>query len=302
LSRFETSDNLIFLDIDRIEAGLASTLADSLARVEFRNKPGAVIDLRGARGSSSNEKLALIELLSDYGLPMVVLIDGRTSGQAELLAQELNAHLDAVTIGSSTRGLALATDTIRLFSGAEVVLSPHNRLSSPADLISEDDSSSDSSQPNRNERGLVPEIAVDPKQQVPLVADLTNRGLLFRFIVELEVDSLPAPQSEEELLKSFYRFLVQEEYRFAPLEDLLREMASVADDDVNRKVIARMQTKAEAMSTVTAADYPEEILEALICEIIAVRSGKPPNIRMQLRAGDEVLERAIEVLQEQSAI
>jgi hypothetical protein len=83
---------------------------------------GVAVDLRGARGEALEAAPEAASFFKELGLPVVVLIDGNTTGAAERLAVELKDKTGAVALGEATRGVPFETFTAELPSGETVRL------------------------------------------------------------------------------------------------------------------------------------------------------------------------------------
>ena len=122
-----------------------STLLD--AGLHERDHPtGVILDLRGNRGGLLQQAVTAAALVLDngvavttegrfpaanhiwsvqggditHGLPLVVLVDGRTASAAEILAAALADHGRAVVAGSSTLGKGLVQTKLALADGGEL--------------------------------------------------------------------------------------------------------------------------------------------------------------------------------------
>jgi carboxyl-terminal processing protease len=121
---------------EAIEAGLAAKPAPS----------AVVIDLRGNRGGLLRQAVTSVALLADHGviastagrdpeashdwridggdlthgLPVIVLVDGRTASAAEIMAAALADLGRAVVVGSATLGKGLVQTITRLPDGGEL--------------------------------------------------------------------------------------------------------------------------------------------------------------------------------------
>ncbi len=125
-----------------------STLLDQgLREGGLRDHPtGVILDLRGNRGGLLQQAVTAAALVLDngvavttegrfpaanhiwsvqggditHGLPLVVLVDGRTASAAEILAAALADHGRAVVAGSSTLGKGLVQTKLALADGGEL--------------------------------------------------------------------------------------------------------------------------------------------------------------------------------------
>lgn len=137
--------------ISSFTARTGTRLAAALqAAVAYRDPPTAVVlDLRGNRGGLVREAVGVADALLpaglvavtrgrdpasnrawrstdgqlDPGLPVIVLVDGRTASAAEIVAAALADRGRAVVVGSTTLGKGLVQTITRLPSGGELALS-----------------------------------------------------------------------------------------------------------------------------------------------------------------------------------
>lgn len=82
----------------------------------FGTLTGTVVDLRFASGDAYTSVGAVVTELTVQKLPLLVLINGETSGAAEVLAAKLRAA-GALLIGNPTAGLAMMTEDFPLANG-----------------------------------------------------------------------------------------------------------------------------------------------------------------------------------------
>ncbi len=144
----EREGNLLVVRISSFTSNTAERLSDTLeAGLAARPPPASiVIDLRGNRGGLLRQAVTSVALLADHGviastagrapeaahdwridggdlthgLPVVVLVDGRSASAAEIMAAAL-ADLDrAVVVGSATLGKGLVQTITRLPDGGEL--------------------------------------------------------------------------------------------------------------------------------------------------------------------------------------
>lgn len=121
---------ILYLRIGRVEVGLAQALRTALAEATLPQGSrgevsGLVLDLRFARGESLQAAGEAVALFSDrteavlewgggsvtgsgaqraWGLPMAVLVNGRTEGAAEALATALRQETGSALVGQATAG------------------------------------------------------------------------------------------------------------------------------------------------------------------------------------------------------
>ncbi len=148
------SGNLLVLRISSFASDTGDTLAASLARAMapgplHRLWHGAVLDLRGNRGGVLAQAAEVAGLLLAHGviattsgrdpaathdfiargqdllrgLPLVVLVDGRSASAAEVVAAALADQHRAVVVGSVTFGKGLVQTITPLPDGGELLLS-----------------------------------------------------------------------------------------------------------------------------------------------------------------------------------
>ncbi|WP_235285050.1 S41 family peptidase [Thalassospira sp. HJ] len=128
----EYRDNVLIARVSSFNSATATTLADSIMKAKLYDGglEGVILDLRGNRGGLLQQGVAVADLfLADgpigktfsrvmaarhifkaesgdltNGVPLVVLIDGRTASSAELVAAALQDRHRAVLIGSTSFG------------------------------------------------------------------------------------------------------------------------------------------------------------------------------------------------------
>lgn len=134
-----------YLRINGFFAGAGAALADRLAEWSLDGVAGVVMDLRGANGDHLDSVVTVASLLASpgdllfryrdadgrdlqtypavagasLGVPLMLLIDGQTTGAAELLAAVLGgAGRGAMLIGAPTAGDPLIRDAVPLSDGS----------------------------------------------------------------------------------------------------------------------------------------------------------------------------------------
>lgn len=146
----QRQSDLIVIRITSFAHDTAETLVRELGRLLTANRPahGLVIDLRGNRGgllrsavdaansllahgiiaiTAGRDPQAAHEYRADatdraYGLPIVIIVDGRTASAAEVLAAALADQRRAVVIGSATLGKGLVQTILPLPDGGALSL------------------------------------------------------------------------------------------------------------------------------------------------------------------------------------
>lgn len=146
----KTTDKILFLRVTRFASSTASRIAQELIlAVSAPQQPiGVVIDLRGNRGGLLRQAAAAAAMLQPTGivvttagrdpnaahafhadgrdlaggLPVVVIVDGRTASAAEILAAALADHRRAVIVGSATLGKGLVQTVAELPDGGELLI------------------------------------------------------------------------------------------------------------------------------------------------------------------------------------
>jgi carboxyl-terminal processing protease len=147
----ERSGDMLILHVGGFSGDTAARLAQALvAGIAGPHPPrGVVIDLRGNRGGLLREAVAAAEILVPHGLvaatagrdraadhefiadgsdlsgglPVVVVVDGRSASAAEILAAALADRRRAVVVGSSTLGKGLVQTIGPLPDGGELYIS-----------------------------------------------------------------------------------------------------------------------------------------------------------------------------------
>lgn len=154
-------DHVGLLRLERFNATTASNLRDSVAAMRQnpggRNLRGMILDLRGNPGGLLDQAVAVADLfirrgriistegrhpdsrqrfdaapddIAD-GLPMVVLVDGRSASSAEVVAAALQDTGRAVVVGASSYGKGSVQTVTRLPNDGELFLT-WSRIYTPA--------------------------------------------------------------------------------------------------------------------------------------------------------------------------
>ncbi len=144
----ERAGNLLLIRIASFTSNTAERLSEAIeAGLATKPPPVAVaIDLRGNRGGLLRQAITSVALLADHGiiastagrnpaasrdwridggdlthgLPVIVLVDGRTASAAEIMAAALADLSRGVVIGSATLGKGLVQAITRLPDGGEL--------------------------------------------------------------------------------------------------------------------------------------------------------------------------------------
>jgi carboxyl-terminal processing protease len=147
----ERDGDLLLLHVSSFLGDTAARLAEALVSgIAVPHPPrGVVIDLRGNRGGLLREAVAAAEILLPHGLiaatagrdaasqhsfvadgtdlsgglPVVVIVDGRSASAAEILAAALADDRRAVVVGSATLGKGLVQTIVQLPDGGELFVS-----------------------------------------------------------------------------------------------------------------------------------------------------------------------------------
>ncbi len=152
-------DGIAILRVSRFNAATAQQLAEAIVAAQSRLGPGAagiILDLRGNPGGLLGQSVAVADLfisrgelistrgrhpdsIQHYyataddlgsGLPMVVLVDGRSASGAEVAAAALQDSGRAIVVGSSSFGKGSVQTVTRLPNGGELFLT-WSRIYSP---------------------------------------------------------------------------------------------------------------------------------------------------------------------------
>ena len=144
----ERTGSMLVIRISSFTSNTAERLSESLeAGLAAKPPPAAiVVDLRGDRGGLLREAVTSVALLADHGviastagrapeathdwridggdlthgLPVIVLVDGRSASAAEIMAAALADLGRAVVVGSATLGKGLVQTITRLPDGGEL--------------------------------------------------------------------------------------------------------------------------------------------------------------------------------------
>ena len=144
----ERVGNLLVVRISSFVSNTAERLSEALEAGLAEQKPPAaiVVDLRGNRGGFLRQAVTSVALLADHGviastagrapdaghdwridggdlthgLPVVILVDGRSASAAEIMAAALADLGRAVVVGSATLGKGLVQTITQLPDGGEL--------------------------------------------------------------------------------------------------------------------------------------------------------------------------------------
>ncbi len=96
-------DNVAYLRIGEVNTNLPGEINAAQSSQPATNKTaGTVLDLRFAGGDNLDSAKAVADLFMREKLPIAVLVNGKTHGAAEKLAEELRSSRLALIFGSST--------------------------------------------------------------------------------------------------------------------------------------------------------------------------------------------------------
>jgi len=122
-------NNVAYLRVSRVTAGLGAELSDAARTLTTSNKvAGVVLDLRFAGGEDYAAAQMAAGLWTDkkstrpFGGPLVVLVNGGTHGAAEMLAAALRPAGAALVIGSPTAGTAVSFKEFVLKDGDRLLI------------------------------------------------------------------------------------------------------------------------------------------------------------------------------------
>ena len=147
LVRSETRDGVLWLRVEAFADSTDGRLADALVAGSGAAR-GVVLDLRGNRGGLLSQAVAVasaflaggtVALTAGRhpdaarlweasgpdlagGLPLVVLVDGRSASAAEIVAAALGERGRAVVVGSATTGKGLIQAVVPLPNGGELLV------------------------------------------------------------------------------------------------------------------------------------------------------------------------------------
>jgi hypothetical protein len=110
-------NTVAWLRVSRVTDDLAASLRAASQAVTVSNKlAGTILDLRFTPGDAYTAVKDSAAVLMSSKMPLVVLVNGATSGAAELLAAELREG-GALLLGNPTAGLAMTTEDFPLANG-----------------------------------------------------------------------------------------------------------------------------------------------------------------------------------------
>ena len=151
-----SNGNIVVMRVTGFSADTAQEMSQFLDQATQDRNPnaapdphrlrGLIFDLRGNRGGLLQQAVTSVALVLDhgiavtargrdpqsnhvwavqggdltYGVPIVVLVDGRTASAAEIMAAALSDHRRAVVVGSSTLGKGLVQTIAQLPDGGEL--------------------------------------------------------------------------------------------------------------------------------------------------------------------------------------
>lgn len=111
------NQGVAYLRVSRVNDTLAARIGAANQFLSASNRLiGTVLDLRFATGDADDTVKTAADLLAAPKTPVVVLLNGATSGAAELLAAELR-DAGALLIGNPTAGLAMTMTDYPLADG-----------------------------------------------------------------------------------------------------------------------------------------------------------------------------------------
>ncbi len=160
--------DIAYVRVARVGEGLAKAISTACKKSSTTNKlDGVVVDLRYAGGDDYAAAAAAVDLFAKkeqplfnwgtgmvrskeksdaIGLPVAVLVNGKTAGAAEALAAALRETGSGLILGSRTAGLAMVTQDFPLKNGEQLRIA-----TAPIEL---------GNGTVMSEKGLAPDIAV----------------------------------------------------------------------------------------------------------------------------------------------
>ncbi|MBI4184735.1 MAG: S41 family peptidase [Proteobacteria bacterium] len=155
----EPADGIVELRVSAFNSETAASLARAVegAAGGATRPRGLILDFRGNRGGLLHEAVAVADIFlarglviatrgrhakstRDFeadgrelarGLPLVVLIDGKSASASEIVAASLQAHGRAVVVGSNSYGKGVVQTVVRMPNGGEMTVT-WSRLYTPA--------------------------------------------------------------------------------------------------------------------------------------------------------------------------
>ncbi|MGI4747295.1 MAG: S41 family peptidase, partial [Janthinobacterium lividum] len=151
-----SNGNIVVMRVTGFSANTAQEMSQFLDQATQDRSPdagpdphrlrGLIFDLRGNRGGILQQAVTSVALVLDHGIavtargrdpqsnhvwavqggdltngvPIVILVDGRTASAAEIMAAALSDHRRAVVVGSSTLGKGLVQTIAQLPDGGEL--------------------------------------------------------------------------------------------------------------------------------------------------------------------------------------
>jgi carboxyl-terminal processing protease len=157
------NDGIVFMKISSFNQQTSRDLAKKIRhtrKVHVSKVRGVVLDLRGNPGGLLNQAIKIADLFLDHGkivstrgrhpesiqyyeasgrdiaqgLPLILLLDGRSASSSEVLAAALQDQGRAVIIGTTSFGKGTVQTVIRMPNNGEITLT-WSRLYSPAGYV-----------------------------------------------------------------------------------------------------------------------------------------------------------------------
>lgn len=117
LLKLSENEGILYLrmkDFQQADSNQNSLLAENFKQ---QNGKALVVDLRHARGFSTEAEESHLRFLQAIPGPMLILMDSETTGTPESTIRKLKSERDILTLGTPTLGLGGAGQEIKLSSG-----------------------------------------------------------------------------------------------------------------------------------------------------------------------------------------
>jgi carboxyl-terminal processing protease len=210
-------------------------------------KPGDIIlKVRGRSGPA--EEIRVPERSRPLGIPLALLVNGRTASAAEIVAGALQDHRRAVIVGEPTFGKGLVQRVFELSEGTGLALTTAYYVTPAGRSIQRPLAELKASVPAGG--GVTPDVRASPEALTPLRAALEASQSFLRFAQDYVSQRRDLPASFEvgpELLDDFQQFLSERKIR-----------PTVAEWSANREWI-RIRLKTEIYNLAFGVEKGDEV-------------------------------------------
>ncbi|MBN1592466.1 MAG: PDZ domain-containing protein [Candidatus Coatesbacteria bacterium] len=205
-------DGILTVTFRTFADGVSKTFKKALSRADGKKLKGIIIDVRDNIGGSINEVVEICSRFIAFGpvfmrandtyekefrrddsisvidrpVPLVIVVNERTLGEAEVLAASLRAHKFARLVGQVTFGFALSTECINTTGGTKVILATSKYLGPFGQKI--------------HEVGLTPDViaAFDKDSDADTQMAKAREAILNWTPIDTDMPETGLPESEKE--------------------------------------------------------------------------------------------------------